>query len=305
MDFTEGNYPPHSGLTAGTLRVTPPHATDSPRSFHFQSVCSRGTRPCAARSSDRRMSSSASPPYPRTKLQDGAGRRDSMGPELLGKLDDDVPACRRSCCRESRGEGVLDARHRCESSPCSLHFVWPNVGQLARTYVNSRRLIRPRVHVSPRRYAIWRDSIPGASTDCRARESGPARSPVIATGVLRPGARGHGRRTRPSDTRGRFPARPPIAEPARVPVCNLMGPAGRSFSQGHGTPRFADRRDHPRGRGEEIFAASWDQPICRRKGPGVPCPPGGPRVERPGSESGFVPTTARVAVGRCPCPTGS
>jgi hypothetical protein len=51
-----------------------------------------------------------------------------------------------------------------------------------------------------------------------------------------------------------------------------MGPAGRSFSQGHGTTPFASRRDHPRGRGEEIFAASWDQPICRGKGPAVPAP---------------------------------
>ncbi len=62
---------------------------------------------------------------------------------------------------------------------------------------------------------------------------------------------------------------------AYVPVRSLMGPAGRSFSQGHGTPPFAGRRDHPRGRGEEFFAASWDQPICRGKGPAVPAPRAG------------------------------
>jgi hypothetical protein len=32
-------------------------------------------------------------------------------------------------------------------------------------------------------------------------------------------------------------------------------------------------------------------------------PRGGSRVERPGSEPGFVPTTARVTVGRSPCPS--
>jgi hypothetical protein len=161
-------------------------------------------------------SPSSSPPPPRTELRDIHCRRESTGPELLAKLDDDVPAARRRCCGESSGEGAFDARHRRESRRCTMHLAWHNVGQLSRTYVNSRRLIRARVHVSPRRYAISLDSIPGAATDCRARESGPARSPVIATGVLRPGARGHGRRTRPSDTRGRFPARPPIAEPTQV-----------------------------------------------------------------------------------------
>ena len=66
-----------------------------------------------------------------------------------------------------------------------------------------------------------------------------------------------------------------VAPTTRLPVRSLMGPGGRSFSQGHGTTPFAGRRDHPRGRGEEIFAASWDQPICRGKGPAVPDLPAG------------------------------
>jgi hypothetical protein len=62
---------------------------------------------------------------------------------------------------------------------------------------------------------------------------------------------------------------------AGVPVRSLMGPAGRSSSQGHGTTPFASRRDHPRGRDEEFFAASWDQPICRGQGTSGPNAPGG------------------------------
>jgi hypothetical protein len=55
----------------------------------------------------------------------------------------------------------------------------------------------------------------------------------------------------------------------------------RSFSQPHGTSRFAGARDQ---RSRTL---------------------GRVKSRATGSESGFVPTTARVAVGRCPCPTGS
>jgi hypothetical protein len=117
-------------------------------------------------SSGARGSRSPSPssPPPRTELRDVAGRRQSTSPQLLTKLDDDVPAARRRCSRESPGEDVVDARHRRESGRCSLHFAWPNVDRGPRTYVNSRRLIRARVDVSPRRCAVSLDSIPGAST---------------------------------------------------------------------------------------------------------------------------------------------
>jgi hypothetical protein len=56
-------------------------------------------------------------------------------------------------------------------------------------------------------------------------------------------------------------------EGACVPVCSLKGPSRGSFLQGEGTAPFAGRRDHPRGRGEEFFAASWDQQFCKVMGP--------------------------------------
>jgi hypothetical protein len=58
-----------------------------------------------------------------------------------------------------------------------------------------------------------------------------------------------------------------ILKDSNVPVRSLMGPAERHFSQGHGTTSFADGRDHPHGRHEEFFAASWDQEFRRAMGP--------------------------------------
>jgi hypothetical protein len=77
------------------------------------------------------------------------------------------------------------------------------------------------------------------------------------------------------------------------PFRRVMGPP---LLQGEGTTRGGGVRRFSQPHGTSRFAGGRDQPSRAL---------GGSRVERPGSGSGFIPTMARIAVGRCPCPTGS
>lgn len=77
--------------------------------------------------------------------------------ELVCELRDDVPTVSRGCTRDRFCESVISAR-------LGALYIWPNVIQLTRTYVDSRRVSRTRVDVNRRE-----------SNDSRAFESRPLR----------------------------------------------------------------------------------------------------------------------------------
>lgn len=84
------------------------------------------------------------PACPRGGQVDGTGARDAAGFEFARELSDDVPASDRGRAIEGGGKAVL-YRRRWRVT------LWPKRDRFPRSYVNSRIVVRTRVHrESPR-----------------------------------------------------------------------------------------------------------------------------------------------------------